>query len=338
MSMTKMKLATAALLAFAAIVIGILVAQTRSQNKLREENSVLRQKAEQADQLAAENARLSKANAQEAPSPAPSPAPTNEQSREVLRLRGEVGRLRQEQASDAASRKTNTPSPLSSITKSPEMVKAIRAQQKAGMTMIYKDFVKQAKLSDDQAEKLQDMLADHVMDNIDRITAVLREGKSADEMEQVFRQQESALNDKVQSLIGADAFAQYQDYTRNLGSYLTAEQFKGMMSGDKDAQEKQSKQLYQVMQEETQSALTQAGLGADYQIVPTLNFRNFASEEEASKNLNLLDGIYEKVSARASSFLSPEDLKKFSEFRANAINGNRMGLAINRKLMAPGAN
>jgi hypothetical protein len=111
-----------------------------------------------------------------------------------------------------------------------------------------------------------------------------------------------------------------------------------VLSGDKEAKDKQSKQLYQVMQEETQGALTQAGLGPDFQIVPTLNFRNFASEEEATKNLDLLDSIYDKVSVRAASFLSPDDLKKFSEFRTNAINGNRIGLAMNRKLMAPGAN
>jgi hypothetical protein len=338
MSMTNTKLGIAALLVIAATVAVVLVAQNRSLDKLREENQTLRQRAEQLEQSIAENQRLSKPDARAVPEVATTPSPSNEASREVLRLRGEVGRLHQEQASEAASRKTNAASPLSSLTSSPEMQKAIRAQQKAGMTMIYKDFVKQAKLSSDQAEKLQDLLADHVMDNIGQITAVLSEGKSQAEMDQVFKQQESALNDKVQALIGPDAFTQYQDYTRNLASYLTAEQFKGVLSGDKEAKDKQSKQLYQVMQEETQGALTQAGLGPDFQIVPTLNFRNFASEEEATKNLDLLDSIYDKVSVRAASFLSPDDLKKFSEFRTNAINGNRIGLAMNRKLMAPGAN
>ena len=46
----------------------------------------------------------------------------------------------------------------------------------------------------------------------------------------------------------------------------------------------------------------------------------------------------EQVSVRAATFLSPDDLKKFSEFRTKAISGNRMGLAMNRKLMAPGSN
>ena len=67
-----------------------------------------------------------------------------------------------------------------------------------------------------------------------------------------------------------------------------------------------------------------------------LNFRNIASETEAEKNLKLLDSIYERVAGRAGSFLSAEELKKFAEFRTAAINQNRMALAVNRKLMAPG--
>ena len=157
-------------------------------------------------------------------------------------------------------------------------------------------------------------------------------------MDQVFKEQEVALQEKLQGLLGNEGYEKYQDYTHNLASYLTAEQFKSLLSGDKAAKDEQSKQLYQVMQEETQVALNKAGLPADYQTVPTLNFRNFASEEAAEQSLQLLDGIYDKVSARAASFLSPEDLEKFSEFRTTAIKNNRMGLAMNRRLMAPSAN
>jgi hypothetical protein len=117
---------------------------------------------------------------------------------------------------------------------------------------------------------------------------------------------------------------------------LTAEQFKGMMTGDKDAKDEKGKQLYALMQEETKAALAEAGLPADFQTVPTLNFRNIASEEAGERTLTLLDGIYGRVAARAGSFLSPEEVGKFGEFRKIAINGNRMGLAINRKMMAPG--
>jgi hypothetical protein len=330
MGLTKLKIGAAVALAVA--VATPLLIQHHTQTKLHQENQALQLRLARLDQLVAENQRLSNLVAQAAPAAA-APPTNRDPAPEVLRLRGEVGRLRQEQASDLAARKTNTP--LNSITSSPEMVKLIRMQQKAGMTMIYKDFAKRSNLPPEQAEKLNDLLADHVMQNIDRITEVLREGKTQDEIDQVFKQQEAALQEQVQGLLGPELLRQYQDYTRNLASYLTAEQFKPLMTANPDAREQQSKQLYDLMQEETQSALARAGLSPDFQVVPSLNFRNIASEEYAEKSLKLLDEIYDGVSARVGSFLSPEDLKKFAEFRATAINANRAGLAMNRKMMAP---
>jgi hypothetical protein len=165
---------------------------------------------------------------------------------------------------------------------------------------------------------------------------VLREGKSPAEMNQVFAGQEAALLEKVKALLGPEGLSQYQDYTKNLASHLTAEQFKGMMSGEKDAKDEKARQLYQLLLEETQRELASAGLPADYQTVPTLNFRNFASEAESERNLKLLDSIYGRAAARAGAFLSEQEIQSFAQFREKAINGNRMALALNRKLMAPG--
>lgn len=329
MSMTKLKVGILSAIVVAGVTIP-WVMQHHAQTKLHEANEALQQEVQENSQLAAENERLAALLARATPAP---PA-TNDPQREVLRLKGEVGRLRQESASERAA-KTNGPSALSGLTANPEMWKVIRDQQKAGMTMIYKDFTIRMNLSPEQSGKLVDLLADDIMENIDRITEVLRDGKGPAQMERVFAEQEAALREKIKALLGPEGLTQYEDYTRNLASHLTAEQFKGMMTGEKTEKEAKSKQLYQMMQEETQAALASAGLSADFQIVPSLNFRNFASAEVAEKNLNLLGGIYERVTARASSFLSPEEVTKFGEFRTSAINMNRMALEINRKMMAP---
>ena len=222
------------------------------------------------------------------------------------------------------------------MTANPEMYKLIRDQQKAGLSLVYKDFTNRINLPPEQAEKLIDLLADDVMENIDHITEVLRDGKTGDALNQVFTAQEAALLEKVQASLSPEEFAQYKDYTQNIASHLTAEQFKGMMTGDKEAKDEKAKQFYQLMQEESAAVLAGAGLPADYQTVPTLNFRNIASEAEAEKNLKLLDDIYGRGAGRAGSFLSPTEVEKFGEFRSVAINGNRMALTMNRKMMAPG--
>ena len=90
------------------------------------------------------------------------------------------------------------------------------------------------------------------------------------------------------------------------------------------------------MQEETAAALAAAGLPADYQTTPTLNFRNIASAAVAEQSLKLLDDIYGRVAARLGSVLSASELQQFQGFRASAISNNRMNLALNRQMMAPG--
>jgi hypothetical protein len=247
----------------------------------------------------------------------------------VLRLRGEVSRLQRENAEIGSS------NALSKVTSNPEMRKLLRDQQKVGMAMIYKGFALRAKLTPEQTDKLNELLADHVMENVGHVTTVLHDKMPAEQMNELFAAQEAALQKEVQALLGSDAQAQYQDYTKNLLSTLTAEQFKGMLTGDDPAKQEKSKQLAEVMQEAVQAALAGAGLPADYQAVPMLNFRNIASEQAGEQSIQLLDDIYQRATTRAASFLSAEDLAKFQEFKTTAINNNRAALSVNRTIMAP---
>jgi RNA polymerase sigma factor (sigma-70 family) len=327
MSMTKLKAGIITAVVVAGITIPLVI-QHQAQTKLTTASEALRQQTERSDQLMKENQRLAQL-AKQTP-----PAATVNPSLELLRLRGEVARLRQEVASERA--RTNGPSALSGIKADPAMWKVIRDQQKTGMTAIYKDFAKKLNLPPEQVEKFNNVLADDVMENIDHITAVLQDGITPAAMEPVFAGQEAALQEKIQELLGPEGLADYKEYTRSLAAYITAEQFKGMLAGEKAEQETKARQLYEAMLEETKQTLANAGLPADFQLVPTLNFRNFASNAEEEKNLKLLDGIYERLIARSGTFLTTEDIGKFGEFRTSVINGNRMALTMNRKMMAPG--
>jgi len=331
MSMTKLKLGIISAVVVAGITVPIVVMHQRAQTKLHEADEALRQQNEQVKQLAAENERLAKAAAQKT---TPPPA-SNNPSLEVLRLRGEVGRLRQENASQAATKKTNGPSMLSGLAANPEMMKMVRTQNKGALGAAYKELANKLKLTPEQTDQFSDILADNAVGIIEPVTEILREGKSRDEINSIFDKRDAELLEKVQALLGPEGLAEYKEYTHNLVSAATAKEFEAKMDGDKDAKQVKSKQLDQLMREETQAALTAAGLGSDFQIAPMLNFRNIASEELAETNLKLLDGIYERVAARADSFLSADELKKFGEFRTSALNMNRMALTVNRKMMAP---
>lgn len=308
--------------------------QQRATAALRQENESLKQQLAKIDTLTSENKRLSNLLARAS---RPAPPATNDQFRELMKLRGQVGSLRKtaDEATAAATARSNAPSVLSGVTQSPEMAKMLRDQQKLGLSMVYRGFAKRANLSTEQTENLNNLLADHVMTNINHITELLKAGKSPAEMDTVFTSEEAAVNQKVKELLGPEGFAQYKEYNQNLASFLTAEQFKSTLPGEKEAKDEKGKQMFQLMQEEAQRVLADAALPPDYQLVPTLNFRNFALESAADQSLHLLDSIYEGVSARAATFLSPEEMEKWGEFRKLAINNNRVALTLNRKMMAP---
>lgn len=331
MSMTKLKVGIIGAVVVAGVSIPWLM-EHQTQKQLTAAKAALAQQVGQNAHLAAENDRLSNLVAKAS---TPQPAVATSPSSDTLRLRGEVGRLRRENAEIAAAR-TNGPSPLSSMTDNPEMYQLIRKQQRAGMSMVYKDFTNRIQLPPEQSEKLFDLMADNVMENIGRITEVLKDGKTGEALDQVFAAQDAAFLEKLKAVLTPEELTQYQDYTRNLASYLTAEQFKALLTGEQAVKDAKGRQIYQLMQEETAAALAGAGLPADYQTTPTLNFRNIASEAVAERNLKLLDDIYGRVAARLGSVLSASELQQFQEFRASAISGNRMNLALNRKMMAPG--
>jgi hypothetical protein len=248
---------------------------------------------------------------------------------EVLKLRGEVGTLRQEQAIAGSK------SPISKLTADPEMRKSLRDQQKIGMSAIYSQLAKDLKLTPEQTGKFNDLLADQVMSNIDVITQALHDHASQATVDQLFASQGASLRNQLQAILGPDGLAQYEDYTKNLGSTLTAAQFAVSLTGDATAVANKKSQLTQAMEAATQSTLAAAGLPADYQTLPILNLANIASEEETTQSLQLLDSIYGQVATQASSFLSADELAQFQNFRTNAIKNSQTMLIMNRNLMAP---
>jgi RNA polymerase sigma factor (sigma-70 family) len=91
MAMTKLKVAAGAVVAG---LVATAVFQYQSNAKLRDENRALNEQTAQLEQLRAENARL-------AAQPKTEPGLNQDQLKELLRLRNEVGRLRREAAEAA---------------------------------------------------------------------------------------------------------------------------------------------------------------------------------------------------------------------------------------------
>ncbi|EEF59715.1 RNA polymerase sigma factor [Pedosphaera parvula] len=248
---------------------------------------------------------------------------------ELLKLRSQVGTLRQEKAA------ADSQSAVSKALANPETRKSIREHNKMVSSGIYSDLAKRLQLTPEQTGQLNDLMADHVMDSLDLITQALRDHKSQAEVRQIFSASDTALQGKVQALLGDDALTQFQDYTKNISSTLFVNSFASSLTGDPAMVADKKSRLLQAMQDATQSALAAAGLPANYQTMVAANPGNFASEDEAAYNIQLKDNIFAQTAARASAFLSPDELNKFQEMRADAIKNTQNYVLMERKLLSP---
>jgi RNA polymerase sigma factor (sigma-70 family) len=311
--------------------IGAFIYEARQSSGLREENQGVQR------QLTALNAQLADLQRERDAALKRQTALTEELAAvkktqpqtEVLRLRGEVGVLRRD--NEAIGKKA----PISKITSDPATRKMVHAQQKMGMKALFDDLSKKLKLEPEAAEQFNELLATSVMDNIDLITQTLQDQNPLAEVNRLFDAKDRALNDQLQTLLGKEGFDQFRDYSKDLITLISANQFQAHLTGNAEAKTAKKQQLSQLVQEETRAALTAAGLPADYQVVPMLNLRNIASEQLAESNLKLLDNIYDRVATRATGFLDAEELKKFQKFRADAQENSRAILLMNRRMMAP---
>ena len=248
---------------------------------------------------------------------------------DVLRLRGEVGRLTHDKAQLGATGADRR------LTADPVARDALREQNRAGLKQICQGFARSAKLAPAQAEKLYDLLADDIMAHVEPITAFLRDKPPLAEVDRYFAGEDAALQNRLRDLLGAQCLAQYQDYVRNLVGSLGAEEFKAQLTGTDAEKQAKAKQLAQAFQQAAATAVAEAGLPADYQTRPELNYVCSASEEGAARGLRVLDDIYQRVAAGGGSFLSPEELGKFEQQRQSTLKDVKLNLTLTQTLLAP---
>lgn len=326
---TLQKVAVGVVLVGAAVTIAY---QQHKVSQLQQQNETLVKEQGSDKALAAQLAQLKQerdAATNELASLEKENANLKNRPTEVLKLRGEVGTL-QEQKS-----KLGQTAAISKLTATPEVRQLMREQQKVGMGAIYKQFAGQMKLDKDQTDKFNNLLADHVLQDVDYITTALRDKTSVEEMSKAFAGDNAALEQNIQDMLGADGLAQYKDYSKNLLGNLSSQQFAGELTGSDAEKQAKTEKLRLAIDQEVQSALASAGLPADFQAVPILNFINIASESQAEQNLKLLDSIYQGVAAKAGSYLSPEEITAFQAFAAKAHSNSDAALKANRSLMAP---
>ena len=273
--------------------------QLRDQvQTLRQEQAPLRAQIEQLEeernratnQLAAfrdENARLK----------------SGQSTTELLKLRGEVGKLRQQSVAD----KTSVPaSGFAKMMSDPAMKEFVRQAQMEKMRSMYADLFKELKLTPEQSDQFLQAMSDYATKSMARLTTP---GQATAEPAAANASQELGM--QLQALLGDPGIARFKEYSAEIPARTTISLLNAQL-GDTSLSAEQSARLLQTVKAEPYD-LTQGITGA-----PDKAF--LGSQTDIDNFLQQVAQSNQRIIQQAGSFLTPDQVAALDTVLANAVN------------------
>lgn len=221
---------------------------------------------------------------------------------------------------------------MKEMMENPEMQKMMKAQQKTMMGVMYNPLVKELGLTDEQGEKLKEMLLDRQMKmmtnaggfmNTDPAQRQAATAKMAEENQ--------AFEAELKQFLGDDKYAQYQDYNSTLAERTSLSMFGSQVALEPE----QTRDLLEIMKDEKKIA---SASSPDMNIDPSQDWQKFLESEDFNKRyFDQQKKVNERVLERARGLLSPDQLKKFQEFQDQQATMQQLGMEMSRKMLGSGA-
>jgi hypothetical protein len=214
---------------------------------------------------------------------------------------------------------------LAKMFKDPEMRKMLAAQQTSALRGFYSDFVKQAHLTPDEADRFFSLLQDRQMALMDS-SANMMSGSAVDL--KAASAAATTSDDAIKSLLGPDRFGQYQSFEKTLGDRIQVQQFSQQLgSTGAPLQDYQSQALIQIMSQERATlpsfqSNSGAGLAQGISMTP----------DQISQYSQQIDAMNQRVYNRALSVLTPPQLSAFAAFQKNLATVQVAGLKMTQQM------
>ena len=256
------------------------------------------------NQLAAlreENARLS----------------SRQDSRELLKLRGEVGVLRQKAVSGGSN--ANLPaSGLAKMMSDPAMKEYLHKAQMDKIKSLYADLFKELKLTPDQTDQVMALLGDRTAKFMEQMLAT-GQGTS----DQAAADKSGDVGSQLRALLGDAGCARFKEYSDEIPARTTVALLKGQLDENPLSSE-QSARLLQIVNAEPRD-LTQGITGA-----PDKAF--LGSQADIDSFLQQVTESNQRIVQQAASVLAPDQLAALSTILSNAVTSRRLqGAALVQK-------
>ncbi len=268
--------------------------QTDSAQRIR---NLERERDEATNALALARAESSRAN-------------PSETAREVLKLRGEVGVLRQQLA--LLKSELNTPSDtFPKVLKDPAMRDFMRQSQVNMLKWNFGSVFKELKLTPEQTEKAVQLIADLAQKNMDKMYSVPQGSLSPAEIAKADAERWADLEKTLEPVWGKDGYARFKQFVEEIPAHATVDMLNGQLGANQLSGE-QTDKLYKLVKAEPFDLMRGMAQFDD----PAF----WGPQEHIDEHLMKVAESNQRVLDQAGSFLTPDQLNGLSMVLSNGIN------------------
>ena len=298
--------------------------------------------------LGAEELRISTLRKTIAPlSPTPAAAPSADSAEladlrernaallaESEQLRTRLGEAQDPATGSAEGKPAEKPNMLAGLAKlftDPEMKKLMRTQQSAGTRMMYRDLAKELGLSDEETDKVMELLAARQA----AASELALSGASGAKADPAKSAEVADFDAKIKALLGPEKAAKLNEYERTAGDRMAVRQYeRSFTQAGLPLDETQSAGLLQIMKDERMKApASPLESGGRNPLAAMASMQDGAALEQA---LQTQRDLQQRVLARAHTVLSPDQMTAFESAQKQQLQMQEMGVKMGKAIFGGG--
>jgi hypothetical protein len=212
----------------------------------------------------------------------------------------------------------------------PKMRESMRAQQAAGIQMIYGDLARELGLSPDEARQVLGLLADRQMEITEQGMKVMGNGNRKEAVEAMAKASQEAKNgyeEQIKGVLGDQRYAKFEDYEKSLGERMAMDQYQKQLSATGTPLDAtQSQGLLAIMKEERARTANPSSNDpvAQAKVMESDGAMNAYVQKQEDMNRRVLD--------RARALLSPDQVLALENAQKQLMNMQQMGMKMGREM------
>ena len=230
---------------------------------------------------------------------------------ELLRLRGQVGVLREQAANQA---KTQAPSSaLDKMMNDPAMKEFIRHAQTEKLRSMYTDLIKELKLSPEQSDQFLQVMTDMASQALAKFSST-GQGSPGD----IDPNTRARLGSQLRELLGNEGLARFKEYSDEIPGRTTVSMLNGQL-GENQLDPNQSTRLIQLVKAEP-AELMHGITGAPDKVF-------LGSQPDIDHFLQQVAEANQRILQQAGGFLTPDQLTSLTSVLTKSIDTRKVQAA-----------